>query len=185
MRLTNANTQLRLGELALLLPHHDIKLVLFGGSVFNLVKRARGSPGAVASGDPVYTYTAPDACGSGHLSVHFFTEGEFWTPDILSNGIPDAIVACNAGLVSYPQWGPVVMAAHHLNIPMAVTEYAEQSVEHQMRELSRVLPLSPMPPAPQEYSYALNPFQRPGQRPMPSHRMPNVHNGFTFTVVKK
>lgn len=94
---------------------------------------------------------------------------------------PDAIVARNAGLSSYPEWIPVVRAAHLLEIPFAVTEYAEQSAEQQRSTIPRWL--EGLPPR-SEYPIALNPFQRPGQRGIPVVRMPNVSNGFTLTVVK-
>jgi hypothetical protein len=173
-------------ELALLLPYHDIKLILFGGAVKTIVDAARKKPGAIAARDVVYSYTAPDACGAGSLTIHLHGSAEFWTPDILSKETPDAIVACNAGLLSYREWIPILGVVHAYEIPMAVTEYAEQSVEAQIAAFPEILSSFPMRVSPRaEYPYTLNPFQRPGQRQMPAHRLPNVSNGFTLTVVKK
>ncbi|KAH9839866.1 uncharacterized protein C8Q71DRAFT_744582 [Rhodofomes roseus] len=167
-------------ELVLLLPYHDIKLVFFGGAVKAVVDAARKKPGALAAQDPVYTYRAPDALGAGALSVHFHGETKEWTPE---GEVPDAVVACNAGLGSYPEWIPVVRATHWAGIPFAVTEYAEQSAEHQ-RSLFPAYLAGGCEPR-EDYPIALNPFQQPGQRMVGVVRLPNAYNGFTLTVVKK
>jgi hypothetical protein len=38
---------------------------------------------------------------------------------------------------------------------------------------------------PREYPIEFNPFQRPGQRPIGSTRVPSVSNGFTIRVFKR
>ncbi len=48
----------RFSELALLLPYHDIKLVLFGSPVARIVKEAKKTPGSLATKSPTFTYTA-------------------------------------------------------------------------------------------------------------------------------
>jgi hypothetical protein len=153
-----------------------------------LVDAARNKPGSLASKDTIYSYTAPNACGSSTISIHLYGTDAFWTSDVFEgDDKPDAIVALNAGLGSYREWFPLVGAVHYLNIPFAVTEYAEQSVEHQIAlfpQMLASLPASIRAPPRSEYPHALNPFQRPGQRAIGSLRMPNVSNGFTLTVVK-
>jgi hypothetical protein len=173
----------RMAELALLLPYHDIKLVMFGVAVQNLVEASWRTPNAVANQSPVYAYRAPDACGAGAITVHLHGATATWAPDT-SYGIPDVLVACNAGLGSYHEWMPVIRAAHMLDIPFGVTEYAEQSAEHQRKMFPEIIRGTPAPPR-EEYEIALNPFQRPGQRGIPSIRLPNVSNGFTIVVVGK
>lgn len=63
-----------------------------------------------------------------------------------------------------------------------MTEYAEQSAEHQRAMFPQMLFPRLEPRA--EYPIAMNPFQSPGQRGIPMYKMPNAINGFTPTVVK-
>ena len=177
-------TSNRFSELALLLPYHDIDLVFFGGAVKALVDAARRKPGALAAQSPVHSYTAPAALGSGRVTVQLHGGSKTWPVPENDDDLPDALVACNAGLGSYPEWVPVVRAAHLAEVPFAVTEYAEQSAEQQRRTMPQWLEGVPVAPR-AEYPIALNPFQRPGQRGLAVVRVPNVSNGFTLTVVKK
>ena len=181
-------------ELALLLPYYDIKLVLFSGSVHTIVTEAKKmAPASVAGKSspktPVFTYKAPKESGSGSISLFLHGESTGWAPtQHLGPSSPyggnlDAIVACNAGLTSYAEWTPVIQAAHALEIPFATTEYAEQSAESQRIAFPIILQ-GRVPPR-KEYPIELNPFQRPGQRGVPTYRVPNVPNGFTLVVVKK
>lgn len=179
-------------ELALLLPYHDIKLVLFEGGVTKLLKEAKNSPGCLANKSPVFTYSATTQCGSGSLTIFLHSASSNWSATgkdsalTVYDGVPDALIACNAGLGSYREWFSVIQAAHTQKIPFATTEYAEQSAEHQRGTLPLMLSgtgASPLPLV--EYKIRLNPFQRPGQRPIPMYRLPNVVNGFTLVVYKK
>jgi hypothetical protein len=96
-------------ELTLLLPHTDIKLVVFGAAVKNLVDKAKGpylkSLAAKSSPTtPVFTYTAPEEIGKIKILLH--GDAAQWTPangdaEVSKYGKPDAIVAPNAGLGSY------------------------------------------------------------------------------------
>ncbi|KAK0466135.1 uncharacterized protein EV420DRAFT_1510022, partial [Desarmillaria tabescens] len=177
-------------EIALLLPYHDIKLVLFGQSVEKLVKEAKKShPQSLVAksntSSPVFAYKTPKECGSGSIEIFLHGDSPTWSPDLMgsSSGRPDAIIAFNAGLASYREWIPVIQAAHLASIPFAVTEYAEQSCEQQRSTIPRML--GPRVPARKEYEIALNPFQTPGQRGIPMYRLPNVVNGFTLVVWKE
>ncbi|KAF8887265.1 hypothetical protein CPB84DRAFT_1684728 [Gymnopilus junonius] len=178
-------------ELALLLPYHDIKLVLFGAAVARLVKEATKSPGSLATKLPTFTYQAPSECGSGTISIYLHSTSDNWSaagPEsalTAHGGRPDALVACNAGLASYQEWFHVVQAAHIHRIPFATTEYAEQSAEHQRAVIPSMLSgAGAQPRKMEEYEIRLNPFQKPGQRPIPMYRLPNVVNGFTLVVYK-
>ncbi|KAJ7723546.1 hypothetical protein B0H16DRAFT_1737173 [Mycena metata] len=116
-----------------------------------------------------------------------------------------AIVAPNAGLASYPEWFPVILHVHQEEIPFGTTEYAEQSAETQLELFPTLLQTEAAQPGPVtkrrptdgeveairkaagkrwEYGIEMNPFQRPGQRPVPT-KLPNVPNGFTVRVVGK
>ncbi|KAJ7187876.1 hypothetical protein C8R46DRAFT_1052918 [Mycena filopes] len=202
------------GELALLLPYTDIKLTCFGQAVHTIVSRAKTShPKSLAARAsptlPVYSYTAPEDNGSGHIQVFLHGTADYWTPadaDPSSPyGRPDALVAPNAGLASYPQWFPIIIHAHQEEIPFGATEYAEQSAEAQLALFSELLRAEAAQPgsvtrrvrsereieavrkaAGRDWGYKIemNPFQRPGQRPVPS-KMPNAPNGFTVKVVGK
>ncbi|KAI5991624.1 hypothetical protein EDD15DRAFT_2388580 [Pisolithus albus] len=187
-------------ELALLLPYTDIKLTMYGTAVYNLVQQAKKGSVAMKSKRrlPVYTYTAPSSMGGSTLAVFLHGEHENWDPRLpsMTNNLPDAIVASNAGLLSYKGWQGVILYCHVEGTPFAVTEYAEQSAEVQVEALPKIL-MNSMPylqsrmntsallnlMSPRTYPIEFNPFQRPGQRYIGSVRLPNVSNGFTIKIV--
>ncbi|KAJ6583785.1 hypothetical protein B0H10DRAFT_2096488 [Mycena sp. CBHHK59/15] len=159
---------------------------------------------------PVYLYNAPEECGSGRIQIFLHGTADHWVPadadpKLSTYGKPDAIVSPNAGLGSYPAWHPVIAYVHATETPFGVTEYAEQSCETQRLMFPRLLesearlpgsvtgrgPATPGREACRhaafkqwDYKIELNPFQRPGQRPVPT-KLPNVPNGFTIRVVGK
>ncbi|KAJ7680716.1 hypothetical protein DFH06DRAFT_427451 [Mycena polygramma] len=159
---------------------------------------------------PVYSYTAPDENGAGRIQIYLHGTASHWTPadadaTLSPYGRPDAIAAPNAGLGSYTAWYPVIVYAHQADIAFGVTEYAEQSCETQLMLFPQLLyaeaarpgsVIGQVPGAPSveaarkaaekhwEYQVELNPFQRPGQRSVPT-KLPNVPNGFTIKVVGK
>lgn len=185
----------------MLLPYTDIKLTFFGVAVHTIVNKAKKNSIIMKAkqDEPVYTYTSPTSCGASTLSIFLHGKHENWDPRFpffLSN-VPDAIVAPNAGLNSYPAWHMVILHCLADNVPFAVTEYAEQSAElqrdtfpqlvaralpHIHSALAKVSKLDNLTRH-REYPIAFNPFQRPGQRNLGSIRLPNVPNGFTLRVV--
>jgi len=187
-------------ELALLLPHTDIKLTLFGYAVYKIVQKAnKNSIAAKAKRkEPVYTYRSPASMGQSTLAIYLDGDHENWDPRFTSvkYNLPDAVVAPNAGLLSYKGWSSVILFCHVEEVPFGVTEYAEQSAEVQRDSFSKIIhhaipSLGPrMNTAqledlakPRQYPIGFNPFQRPGQRPIGSTRLPNVSNGFTIRIV--
>ncbi|KAI6045000.1 hypothetical protein EDC04DRAFT_2560098 [Pisolithus marmoratus] len=187
-------------ELALLLPYTDIKLTMYGTAVHNIVQQAKKGSIAMKSKRnlPVYTYTSPSSMGGSTLAIYLHGEHENWDPRIpsMTGNLPDAIVAANAGLLSYKGWQGVVLYCHVEGTPFAVTEYAEQSAEVQVDSLPKMI-MHSMPylqsrmstaallslMSPRTYPIEFNPFQRPGQRYIASVRLPNVSNGFTIKIV--
>ncbi|KAI6132668.1 hypothetical protein EDD17DRAFT_1763396 [Pisolithus thermaeus] len=187
-------------ELALLLPYTDIKLTMYGTAVYNLVQQAKkGSVAMKAKRNlPVYTYTSPSSMGGSTLAIFLHGEHENWDPRVpsMTNNLPDAIVAANAGLLSYKGWQGVILYCHVEGTPFAVTEYAEQSAEVQVEAFPKIL-MHSMPylqsrmntaallnlMSPRTYPIKFNPFQRPGQRYIGSVRLPNLSNGFTIQIV--
>jgi hypothetical protein len=204
---------IRFGELALLLPYTDIKMVCFGQAVNTLVSRAKAShPKSLAAQasptSPVYSYTAPEESGSGRIQIFLHSTADHWTPAdadpaLSPYGKPDAIVAPNAGLGSYHAWYPVILYAHQMDVPFGTTEYAEQSCESQLDLFRQLLysegarpgcVMGPVPGAPdaeacrraaaKQWKYAVD--LNPFQRPgqrAVSTKVPNVPNGFTIKVV--
>lgn len=183
-----------------MLPHTDIKLTFFGLTVHAIIQKANKKSIAAKAkrNEPVYTYSSPASMGRSTLSLYLYGEHENWDPRFVSiaNDIPDAIVALNAGLLSYKAWASVILFCHMEEMPFGVTEYAEQSAEVQRDSFSKIIhhaipSLGPrMSTAqledlvkPRHYPIEFNPFQRPGQRPIGSTRLPNVSNGFTIRVV--
>ena len=192
----------RFSELALLLPHTDIELVFFGPGVHDIVQQSRQFPQSLAAQTsypkkPIYTYVSPNALGASSLNVYLHGRSEYWNPDELAESnipTPDAVIAANAGLTSYPAWAPVILFAHMKDLPFAVTEYAEQSAEVQVSSFPRVTNYAAMNPRmslaeqsalrkKRSYRIDVNPFQRPGQRGLGAIRLPNISNGFTIKVV--
>ncbi|KAJ7490266.1 hypothetical protein B0H11DRAFT_1719369 [Mycena galericulata] len=159
---------------------------------------------------PIYSYTAPEESGAGRIQLYLHGAADHWAPAdaapaLSAYGAASALVAPNAGLGSYQAWYPTILYAHQMQLPFGVTDYAEQSCETQRLMFPKLLQaegavpgsvMGRVPGAPDaeacrraagknwEYPIALNPFQRPGQRPVPT-KLPNVPNGFTMRVVGK
>ncbi|KAF7972892.1 hypothetical protein HWV62_16692 [Athelia sp. TMB] len=171
-------------ELALLLPNTDIELEVFGKPAFDLVHQARKNyPDSIATNDIVWSYTAPRKCGGGSINIKLHAKDENWTRTTLGpsgpDDIPQAMVGLNAGL----------------DIPFAVTEYAEQSADQAADSLPTMKGtyLKALSPATKEYrqlakprdnTITVNPFHRPGQRSLPVVRMPNAYSGFVIPIVR-
>lgn len=196
----------RFSELALMLPYTDITLVMYGAGVKQIVDKAkRTAPQSLAAksspASPVHSYTAPEESGASTINIFLDGRQDDWPvgePEMLDyNGMPDAIVSPNAGLLSYPAWHRVIVYCFGQETPFAVTEYAEQSAETQRDALPMIVGGaiaqigSSFPPQARanamrpgrEHPIAFNPFSRPGQRGVPCSRLPNVPNGFTLKVV--
>ncbi|TFY73667.1 hypothetical protein EWM64_g10345 [Hericium alpestre] len=123
-------------ELALLLPNTHIDLTMFGKAAYDLVRMARKTKaGSVAAKDTVWSYTAPKVVGGGSIDVRLHAEGENWSRTVVENEVtgevtmPDALIGLNAGLISYSTWQEPLMCSHHLDIPFAVTDYCEQTMD--------------------------------------------------------
>ncbi|KZP24904.1 hypothetical protein FIBSPDRAFT_929497 [Athelia psychrophila] len=186
-------------ELALLLPNTDIELVVFGKPAYDLVHKARKSyPGSIATNDIVWSYTAPRKCGGGSIKIKLSSKDEIWSRTSLGdNGpdnVPDAMVGLNAGLFNYRSWEDPILFSTIIDIPFAVTEYAEQSADQTADNLPimRGNFLASLSPGTREHSQlgkprkhmiTVNPFHRPGQRGLPVVRMPNGYNGFVIPIV--
>ncbi|KAJ3887176.1 hypothetical protein GG344DRAFT_56148 [Lentinula edodes] len=175
-------------EIALLLPYHNLRLTLFGPGVRKFLDEAKKHPSSIAaksraSGNPIFSYTAPPECGSSTINIHL-SGNTTWFPN--PHTVPDAIVACNAGLASYPEWVPIIRATLVLGIPFATTEYCEQSAEAQRNFFPMLIRGSRVfiPLDDQSHKIELNPFHRPGQRVFPMYSLPNLVNGFTLVVYK-
>lgn len=146
------------------------------------MNEAKKLPGCLANRSPVIAYTSPPECGSGTVAIYLNSNTENWSAR--DNDLPDALLACNAGLGSSSKWLPIVQAAHLYHIPFATTEYAEQSAELQ-RTMIPIMLFGTSHASPQfleELKVQLNPFQRPGQRQIPMYRVPNIVDGFTLVV---
>ncbi|KAL6303860.1 hypothetical protein BKA93DRAFT_734251 [Sparassis latifolia] len=185
-------------ELALLLPHVDITLVFFGKAVYDLVRSARQKyPGSLATQDIVWSYTSPKKAGGGSVVIKLYSQGEAWTRGVAKESPPDALVGLNAGLLNYTTWSDPVIFSAVLNIPFAITDYAEQSMETCATGVQTMLRGQAshafMPGSPhyaaltrtRSRPITVNPFHRPGQRPLPVVRMPNYYNGFAMPLVVK
>ena len=194
----------RFGELALLLPNTDIDLILFGEGVTKLLEQARRKPSCLASKPITYTYTAQKAAGSGCIHITLSKAGPYWpgnAADIahLRSNKPDALIAMNAGLSTYPEWQPAVLASCAFAIPFAITDYMEISLMTNIQSILQILPLTRKSEwfdiilntaeddriyqAPTgSYQITLNPFMCPGPRPSPIGGGPSAVNGHVMII---
>jgi len=192
------------GELALLLPNTDIDLILFGQGVTSLLAQARRKPSCLASKPFVYSYTTEKAAGSGSIRITLSKAGPYWPGDAadiarLRSNKPDAMIAMNAGLSTYPEWQPAVLASCAFAIPFAITDYMEISLTTAIQSILQLLPLRKMSEwshimlstaeddrirqAPTgSYQITLNPFMCPGPRPSPIGGGPSAVNGHAMVI---
>ncbi|KAF7329095.1 Zinc finger MYND domain-containing protein 15 [Mycena kentingensis (nom. inval.)] len=182
-------------ELALLLPQHDIEIVLFGPCVHRLGLRASAagntSLALAATRDPavpIFSYTAPDSCGSGIINIFLHTKTKNWDTNVLDTMVvkhhrkPTAIVALNAGLFCYDASSALVHGAVLRRIPFVVSDYQEYMVmrngiaiegDRIAKEMKHRCGIT-----------ELNPFHRPGQRHINNCvATPMLENGFILPVV--
>ncbi|KAJ7608385.1 hypothetical protein FB45DRAFT_1129634, partial [Roridomyces roridus] len=117
------------GELALLFPNTDLDMIMFGPTVRKSVA------GAITRGDIepsarhcVFKYTSPASCGGSTIRVLLDAKDAHYFPSRNLSENPDAIVALNAGLGTYPSWNDVIYLAAELSIPFVVTDYSEAGV---------------------------------------------------------
>ena len=127
---------------------------MWGYGVHKLVQESKkqgvaGSPVRDAAGKHglVFEYQAPEDLGAGAVSVYLKGEAQTWgradLDKMLATGgnhphpSPDVIIALNAGLGSYRSWYEVISIAHGVDIPFAVTEYLQQSLEFTVKYVVR------------------------------------------------
>lgn len=84
--------------------------MFFGSAVQQLValakkKHPQSIAGKSSQQDPVYAYQAPEACGSATIKMYLASNFDDWTPSAATGELaPDALVAPNAGLLTYQGW---------------------------------------------------------------------------------
>ena len=73
----------------------------------------------------------PPVSGGGTVKISLSEEGPFWGAQRRRNRhpAPDALIACNAGLGAYPNWYDVTLASITRDIPFAITDYSEISLQ--------------------------------------------------------
>ncbi|KAJ7510824.1 hypothetical protein B0H11DRAFT_2152257 [Mycena galericulata] len=204
-------------ELALLLPNTHINLTIFSPATHTLLETAtRQYPRSIAArAGPVWEYTAPRSTGGGSIAISLYRERPrppimldlpvkvrpftgAWDRSVhmFTPADPTAVVALNAGILSYSTWWEVVCLCTGENIPFACTDYAQQSaqliadtVPIWTRDAGQEIARTGEPSSAYEYirprarPVAVNPFHRPGQRPISQVRSPNLGNGFICTIV--
>ncbi|KAJ7653621.1 hypothetical protein DFH06DRAFT_1474764 [Mycena polygramma] len=198
-------------ELALLLPNTHINLTIFSPATHDLISRAqRQYPHSIAARKgPVWEYTAPRHTGSGSIAISLYHPPPIppmapplrpftgvWDRSVMmfAPKEPDALVAPHAGILTYSSWYEVVSLATMANIPFACTDYSQQTAQIYVDHIPEWLNQAAQPFSPSESTYhelirkrtrpvTVNPFHRPGQRPIPQVRSPNLGNGFICKIV--
>ncbi|TFK73086.1 hypothetical protein BDN72DRAFT_762426 [Pluteus cervinus] len=184
-------------ELALLLPHTDLTITIFGKAAYNLIQLAKQSyPNSIAAKNPVWEYTAPDSVGGSTININLYDKAENWTRQAIvdEDKFPDAMIGLNAGLLSDNNWGDPMMFSALLEIPFAITDYMEQILETTVTalptlrtETARMIGEENAQYSklmePFETSIDPNPFHKPGQRCISVVRLPNIENGFCMKLV--
>ena len=76
-------------------------------------------------------YAAPPVSGGGTVKISLSDEGPFWGAHRhrSRHPAPDALIACNAGLGAYSNWHDVTLASITRDIPFAITDYREISLQ--------------------------------------------------------
>ncbi|KAJ7676429.1 hypothetical protein B0H17DRAFT_1080023 [Mycena rosella] len=198
-------------ELALLLPNTRVNLTIFSPATHALSGEAKQRyPLSIAAREgPVWEYTAPRSTGGGSIALSLYhppprpsmprTLRPFtgvWDRSVmmLSRTDPDAIVALNARILSYSTWHEVVTCCAIGNFPFACTDYAQQTVQMTADCIPEWTKDAAQNFSREENAYhelvrertrpiTVNPFHRPGQRPIPMVRSPNLGNGFICKIV--
>ncbi|KAJ6452511.1 hypothetical protein C8R45DRAFT_1065289 [Mycena sanguinolenta] len=200
-------------ELALLLPNTHINLTVFSPAAHDLLEHAKKRyPRSIAAREgPVWEYTAPRPTGGGSIAISLYHAPPLppntrqlplrpfkgmWERSVimLAPKDPDALVAPNAGILAYSPWYEVVSCATMANIPFACTDYAQQSAQMISDHIPEWLNEASRNFSPRERMHhelvrqrtrpvTVNPFHRPGQRPISQVRSPNLGNGFICSIV--
>ncbi|KAJ6609643.1 hypothetical protein B0H10DRAFT_2193778 [Mycena sp. CBHHK59/15] len=185
----------RFSELALFLPNTHINLTVFSPAAHDLLGHAKQRyPRSIAARDgPVWEYTAPRPTGGGSIAISLYHAPPrplnvplqlrpftgVWERSVmmLAPKDPDALVALNAGILSYSTWYEVVSCATMANIPLACTDYAQQSAQMCADHIPEWLNAASRSFSPGENMHqqlvrqrtrpvTVNPFHCPGQRPI-------------------
>jgi hypothetical protein len=171
------------GELALLLPHAHIHIMLFGEELATCYERAPA--GSLMRNSPLFEYSAPPWFeAERRLTITWQPSHTTWQDAIRSGAVrpPDLAWAPNAGVAAYRQWQDAVFVCAYARVPLATSEYCEYSVEMEVGVYDRVLQQAEQKgcvgAASTKPRRFLNPFRNPGQRPFPMNLAPNHSNGF-------
>ncbi|KAF7373122.1 hypothetical protein MSAN_00520000 [Mycena sanguinolenta] len=185
-------------ELALLLPNTHINLTIFSPATHSLLEHAKQRyPRSIAAREGAIWGVHRPATHRRRLHRNIALSRPPNTagcPSVAAATVQGSLVALNAGILSYSTWYEVVSCATMGNIPFACTDYAQQSVQmiadhipEWLNEASRSF--SPGEAMHQELvrqrtrPVTVNPFHRPGQRPISQVRSPNLGNGFICRLV--
>lgn len=90
--------------------------------------------------DAVCVYRAPKELGGSAVAILLHGTTPLWTREEflklidsetrpIKVGMPDVMIALNAGIGSYPSWNEVADMAHIAGIPFAVTDYLEITLD--------------------------------------------------------
>ena len=171
-------------ELAFLLPHTHISIVLFGEELARC--RSDAPKGSLARASPLFAYATPpcfDASADHCVTITWEPEHATWQDALRSGAIepPDLLFAPNAGVAAYPAWKDAIFVAAFAGVTIATSEYCEWSVEMEVDTYKMILQQAQQKgcavtsTSPKRF---LNPFRNPGQRPFPMNLAPNHSNGF-------
>ncbi|KAJ7195775.1 hypothetical protein GGX14DRAFT_674326, partial [Mycena pura] len=155
-------------------------------------------------------YTAPQRTGGGSIAISLYHAPPLppaarelnlrpftgvWQRSVmmLAPKDPDALVALNAGILSYSTWHEVVCCATMANIPFACTDYAQQSAQMYADNIPAWLHHAARGFSPWERMHqelvrqrarpvTVNPFHRPGQRPISQRSAGTQWKGDAFAV---
>lgn len=111
----------------------------------------QGVPGSPLRDAPnkqnvVFQYKAPKELGGSIVVIILHGDDPLWTNDTFLKalededrsvklGMPDVMIALNAGIGAYLSWGDVIENAHVAGIPFAVTDYLEITVDSCVRDM--------------------------------------------------
>ncbi|KZS97288.1 hypothetical protein SISNIDRAFT_249165 [Sistotremastrum niveocremeum HHB9708] len=127
-----------LGELALLFPHCDLCFTLFSETVVEIFENSPKD--SLARQQFAYSYEAPATAGGGKITIALDKLDAIYDLQNYHDELPDAILAFHAGLANYETWYHVIVDAIRLNIPFAVTDYVDTSLDECDNTVNDLLP---------------------------------------------
>jgi hypothetical protein len=174
-------------ELVYLFPGVDLEIVLISGAAKAVCDEAKSKKKkCIATNN--YVLSVTDPVGKGRVRVKLHPDNEMYQ-DMPNYPNPDAVLALNAGLGSYPTWPSTLHKILRLGSPFCITNQSIVTmrfcqiawIPDIMDTINKGYPqFPPLPPAKTEIK--LNSFHGVVNRDIAAVLVPNLNNGYLMTI---